>query len=437
MGAQVEVLNCTNVLQVHGTHDLKPGEWTPVPYELAARLAKMPEYRVDDAALLGDYKFLTDGGRHIGWSSPFHYCDGYGSIAQDITYTFLQMGVNLSIHPRDYTPEHERFGGLPLDRWEREAFVPRSIVEALRHEQEDVFYGFNMTWPLDIYKHPFVRGIGFTMFETTAPPRAWADTMNKCRRIVVPCKQNKEAFGNIGVTAPIHVVPLGVDPERWTYVDRDPDNPFGFTFLMAGGITHRKNPRAAARAFVDAFPRERDVRLVIKTRGSQTALGFREWCAGLPDDARIEVKCEESKPSEMVAYMQMADCFVFPSRGEGFGLPPMQAMATGCPTILSDNSGMSEYANPRYCWPISCQEVKVPHQSQGGFPEEWGDVGNWWEPSHEALVEAMREVYRNREKAYAKGRKAAKWIRERWTVELTCRDLLDVVMFDAKESGIV
>ena len=39
---------------------------------------------------------------------------------------------------------------------------------------------------------------------------------------------------------------------------------------------------------------------------------------------------------ELVRLYNQADCFVFPSLYEGFGLPPLEAMACGCPVLVSD-----------------------------------------------------------------------------------------------------
>jgi glycosyltransferase involved in cell wall biosynthesis len=39
---------------------------------------------------------------------------------------------------------------------------------------------------------------------------------------------------------------------------------------------------------------------------------------------------------------EAAACFVFPSRYEGFGLPPLEAMAVGCPVVTSNTSSLAE-----------------------------------------------------------------------------------------------
>jgi glycosyltransferase involved in cell wall biosynthesis len=46
--------------------------------------------------------------------------------------------------------------------------------------------------------------------------------------------------------------------------------------------------------------------------------------------------------SELVALYQSANCFIYPSLYEGFGMPPLEAMACGCPTIVSNTSSLPE-----------------------------------------------------------------------------------------------
>jgi glycosyltransferase involved in cell wall biosynthesis len=47
---------------------------------------------------------------------------------------------------------------------------------------------------------------------------------------------------------------------------------------------------------------------------------------------------------EIAALMQSAEALVFPSLHEGFGLPILEAMASGCPVVTSNRSAMKEVA---------------------------------------------------------------------------------------------
>ncbi len=46
--------------------------------------------------------------------------------------------------------------------------------------------------------------------------------------------------------------------------------------------------------------------------------------------------------SELRSLYENAACFVFPSHYEGFGLPPLEALALGCPTVVADGSSLRE-----------------------------------------------------------------------------------------------
>ncbi len=46
--------------------------------------------------------------------------------------------------------------------------------------------------------------------------------------------------------------------------------------------------------------------------------------------------------SELRTLYENAACFVFPSFYEGFGLPPLEALALGCPAVVSDSNSLAE-----------------------------------------------------------------------------------------------
>lgn len=43
-----------------------------------------------------------------------------------------------------------------------------------------------------------------------------------------------------------------------------------------------------------------------------------------------------------ILYIRKARCLVYPSEHEGLGLPPLEAMSLGCPTITSNQSAIIE-----------------------------------------------------------------------------------------------
>lgn len=62
---------------------------------------------------------------------------------------------------------------------------------------------------------------------------------------------------------------------------------------------------------------------------------------------------------ELRALYERAFCFVYPSLYEGFGLPPLEAMACGCPVIVSDVASLKEVCGEAalYCDPNSHKDI--------------------------------------------------------------------------------
>lgn len=295
------------------------------------------------------------------------------------------------------------------------------LIRKKPFEKSDIgiCYGFPVAFDsLNSYKYRF----GMSMFETDRLPsgKVWAgsntaDSCNNLTMLFVPSEHSKQLFSDSGVTVPIEVVPLGVNTNLFRYISR-PISRKTFTFLLLGNLTIRKNPGLAVSAFISLFGNKPDVRLVLKTTGGSLAR------MKFPVN-NIEIIDEYSTPEQLIKHYEDADCFVFPSRGEGFGLPPMEAMATGLPTIFSDNTGMHEFANPKYNYPIPSTKKSKAFK----FPKEWGNVGNWWETDIKDLKDAMLYVYNNRDEAREKGRLASEWVKSEWGFDKTALRIVKLI----------
>jgi glycosyltransferase involved in cell wall biosynthesis len=80
-----------------------------------------------------------------------------------------------------------------------------------------------------------------------------------------------------------------------------------------------------------------------------------------PTDCEIVIKPRRDK---LPALYRRSDVFVFPSWGEGFGLPPLEAMACGVPVVLTDSRGVHEYARPEQnCLMVPPQNIDVLAQA--------------------------------------------------------------------------
>jgi glycosyltransferase involved in cell wall biosynthesis len=136
--------------------------------------------------------------------------------------------------------------------------------------------------------------------------------------------------------APVVVTPLGVHDNFGPGGPRQADLPHRYV-LFVGNRAGYKDFDVLAQAFAGLS--DPDVQLVVVGGGPFDELE-RARLTELGIAGRV-VHCSLDDASLRRAYAH-ALCFVFPSRHEGFGLPTLEAMACGCPTVLVDSSSHPE-----------------------------------------------------------------------------------------------
>lgn len=113
--------------------------------------------------------------------------------------------------------------------------------------------------------------------------------------------------------------------------------------LYLGALEAKKNIDRLLEAYVLLSRQRRmnDVHLVLA--GGKGGQGYDVRAAlrtaGLEERATL---CGYVSDEHVVMLMQLAELFVYPSLYEGFGLPPLEAMACGVPTVVSDATSLPE-----------------------------------------------------------------------------------------------
>jgi len=336
----------------------------------------------------------------LRFDAPLGIDDGYGHAAEKIIMWLDRLGVDM------YSTTawgHTRLVGVH----------PRVQQIAQRGLHVETTYGIRMSTPPSFNLAPGSVKIGFSMWEFIPFPQAWVAGTNMVAANFVPCEQNKQLWIEAGCTQPVYVIPLGADVEVYQYYERPPRETF--TFVMAGTLSARKNPNMVVEAFLDLFKDVDDVYLYIKS-APYLAHGF--------NFDKIKVINDLYEEGEMAEMYKSCDVFVYPSQGEGWGMSPCEAMATGIPAIAPAHSGMAEYMTDEIGYPIRFEPTR---NIVGSGPELKGQQFGFAVIKIEDLKELMWHCYKHRDEVREKGKKAAQRMRERFTWEITARRILEIL----------
>ncbi len=359
------------------------GKEVEVPFTVGIKLAKNYNAKVFHEKQNYDPE-LFQKGKYFAFTSDIDRVSGWGNVTFSLLKNSAEYDVSLTGRLHDVKD---------TDIWR---MAKRDVEEKgvmIWHEQP------KETWD----NTPFSKNVAIVPFETTKVPATWVPRINAFDLLIVPCEQNKQAFIDSGVVIPIEVVPWGYEPGLFKPVVRQERTLF--TFGTMGALSIRKGTDVLIDAFREAFPWQDDVRLICKTSYNQYPF--------MVKDKRIVVQMTPVSHEELMRdFFQEVDCFVFPTRGEGCGMPPMEAMATGLPVIVTKWSGPLEYMTEDCGWFLDYTMEHAKDFEKNIYHE---DCGDWACPSKDHLVQLMRYAYEHKDECKAKGEYAAKYMAENWT----------------------
>ena len=338
--------------------------------------------------------------------TPTASADGYGASGEALALSAVRdHGADIAI---------VGYGGWVDERYCDPEFLALKQPESVVAER-DVSVVYFLPFALDRFRARRTT-LSMTMWETDRIPDVWAELINRfADGLIVPSEHGARVFGE-RVDVPIRVAPLGTDVDLYEFVERSPEDE-SFVFCMAGLLHYRKGLEFALRAFREEFEPGEKVELWLKTRQRFIDYGS-EWAA--LQDPRITIYDQDFTRGQMANLYQSVDCFLAPSRGEGSGLTPRDAMATGLPVILTNWGGLAELADERYAYPISVEDLEpapAENSSYGVGVTRGSDIGCFARPSVPEIRKAMRSVFEDRDEGRRRGREAALWVRRQWTWE--------------------
>lgn len=304
---------------------------------------------------------------------------GYATL----TRGFLKILHNSHVNFR-LLPEPELFKRCTTPR-EDDFFDSYIIKPEERHWVSDNNYVyFRLYPPRENPKRLF--NIGYTMVEGyTVYDHHVKIIDNSFDLILVPSYFVKNVFSQYMNPEKIIVCPPGIDtkifniskiiPEegiKFKKIDFDQnkiieteDEPKGFKFSSNARFNHKKGVDLVLKSYLNAFTKKDDVSLVLF------------WLPENPfEPQRMENRIfqilkevDTSNCPPIYVYdtplptdlqhlpYAYSDCFLFPSRGEGFGLPVLEAGACGIPVICPNHTGLSDFVNHENAFVIDVDQI--------------------------------------------------------------------------------
>jgi glycosyltransferase involved in cell wall biosynthesis len=217
----------------------------------------------------------------------------------------------------------------------------RRLQPAVAHFLHALPRGYS--WPavvtiqdLSFERDPAVMGPRDRFIFKRVVPRA----ARRAARILTLSEASKRDLVELYRVPPDKVVvtPPGIDPV-FTPNGPSPDGePYA---LFVGALQPRKDPVAAIEALALLGTKAPKLVLVGPDKGARGAAERAADRAGL--SRRVEFR-DHVPLQELAALYRGAACLVFPSRYEGFGLPVLEAMASGTPVVTTTAGALPEAA---------------------------------------------------------------------------------------------
>ncbi len=366
------------------------------------------------------YKALSESNKHtektikrIAWEGSQFVYHSLALINRELCLQLLDSGHEISIIPY----ERDQFGADADPRFTEissrtnKPLTGKADVH-VRHQ-----------WPPNLTPPPEGRWVIIQPWEFGSLPEEWVRVFStQVDEMWVPSNYVRQVYIESGVPAErVVVIPNGVNPEKF----HPGVKPYSlktqkkFKFLFVGGTIHRKGIDLLLQAYLDAFKGSDDVCLVIKDMGGnsfysgQTLKTEIQRIQNSQESPEIEYIDTMLSEDELVGLYTACNILVHPYRGEGFGLPILEAMACGVPAIVTNGGACLDFCNSSNSLLVKAVRKQFKEKCIG----DRKTVGYPWmfEVELDDLKDKMRYACNHPEEIRALGKEISQDVRDNWT----------------------
>jgi glycosyltransferase involved in cell wall biosynthesis len=269
-----------------------------------------------------------------------------------------------------------------------------------------------------------IRAVHYFVWESSELPVEFVRSYRRWTRLLTATKYTALNAAKKGLKAKVwhHAV-----DDRFVYSPRPDDGVF--TFLHHNAYEFRKGWEQVLQAFVEEFKPSEPVQLILKARERKQSVWMlpkppvcsyetNQWRRKHPREFLKTLKLDFPNVKEVIGHItdsemtelnRTADCFIFPAKGEGWGLPPFEAMAQGIVPIIPNKGCFTEWFTP---------EGMVEVRTNGYINTAPRYPGYMFSISLKSLRRKMRWAYEHQSKLETMGKRGSEIVREKynWTV---------------------
>jgi glycosyltransferase involved in cell wall biosynthesis len=328
----------------------------------------------------------------ILYVGPLRDFSGYAHAARD--YVLSLDACDLDVVTRDVI-----YDGGSYRKTEREQELASGSVQNI-----DIL--IQHTTPNETERKEGVFNVNIFCWETDRVPKEWVDQLNKMDLVLVSCDANIEACRKSGVIVPIEKVHFAANTDKYLEYHEPFDIPGmtdRFKFLAICQYSKKKGVDSLLKAYLSEFTSEDNVLLILKTYiGPKDGPEAREKILSIINSMKAILRLNNYPPIQLIHEVMSdediarlygtADCYVLPSRGEGWSIPHFDALGFGLPAIATNWGGPTEFITDDCGWLIDYNMSPVCNMMHP-FPYLYTAKENWAEPHVNSLREAMREAF--------------------------------------------